>query len=109
MKSIVLIIPYIGKWPLWFDAYLVSIAKNPSVNWLFITDCEIPIEFPKNVRFIPTTLKTLNNKINDVLQTQVPLTGRKLCDIRPAYGKIFQNYIGEYNFWKGANCLTNFI
>lgn len=99
MKSIVLIVPYIGKWPLWFDAHLVSIAKNPSVNWLFITDCAIPDEFPENVRFVPTTLESLNSKINNVLGMDVPLSPRKLCDIRPAYGKIFQEYISDYDFW----------
>ena len=93
MKSIVLIIPYIGKWPLWFDAYLVSIAKNPTINWLFITDCKIPDKHPENIQFIPSTLQELNNKINTIINAQVPLTPRKLCDIRPAYGKIFQEHI----------------
>ena len=99
MKSIVLIIPYIGNWPLWFDAHLVSIAKNPSVNWLFITDCVIPNEFPENVRFIPATLESLNVKINNVLGIDVPLSPRKLCDVRPAYGEIFKDYISDYDFW----------
>jgi len=99
MKSIVLIVPYIGKWPFWFDAYLISISKNPTVHWLFITDCGIPASFPDNVRFIPSTLQEVNEKINSVLQAEVPLTPRKLCDIRPAYGKVFQEYIKEYDFW----------
>jgi len=99
MKSIVLIVPYIGKWPFWFDAYLISISKNPTVHWLFITDCGIPASFPDNVRFIPSTLQEVNKKIDSVLDTKVPLTPRKLCDIRPAYGKVFQEYIKEYDFW----------
>ena len=99
MKSIVLIIPYIGKWPLWFDAYLVSIAKNPTINWLFITDCKIPDKHPKNAMFISTTLEELNKRINSSLNVQVPLTPRKLCDIRPAYGKVFEEYLVEFDFW----------
>ncbi len=99
MKSIVLIVPYIGKWPLWFDAHLISIARNPSINWLFITDCAIPDVYPENVRFVPTTLESLNNKINNVLGVNVPLSPRKLCDVRPAYGEIFQEYISDYDFW----------
>ena len=98
-KSIVLIVPYIGKWPIWFDAHLVSIAANTTVNWLFITDCKIPENYPANVRFVPTTLDALNKKINDVLAVTVPLTPRKLCDIRPAYGKIFKDYIADFDFW----------
>lgn len=99
MKSILLIVPYIGKWPFWFDVYLISIAKNPTVNWLFITDCEIPKEHPENVKFLRTTLEQLNLKINRALEIRVPLSPRKLCDIRPAYGKIFQDEIKEYDFW----------
>ena len=99
MKSIILIVPYIGKWPLWFEAHLVSIAKNPTVNWLFITDCELPKNYPNNVRFIPTSLESLNIKINTVLGMDVPLSPRKLCDVRPAYGEIFQEYISDYDFW----------
>lgn len=99
MKSIVLIVPYLGKWPLWFDAHLVSIAQNPTVNWLFITDCNIPKNYPENIRFVTTTLESLNTKINNVLEINVPLSPRKLCDIRPAYGQIFQEYIKDYDFW----------
>lgn len=99
MKSIILIVPYIGKWPLWFEAHLVSIAKNPTVNWLFITDCELPKNYPNNVRFISISLESLNIKINTVLGIDVPLSPRKLCDVRPAYGEIFQEYISDYDFW----------
>lgn len=99
MKSIILIVPYIGKWPLWFEAHLVSIAKNPTVNWLFITDCDLPKNYPNNVRFITTSLESLNIKINRVLGIEVPLSPRKLCDVRPAYGEIFQEYISDHDFW----------
>ena len=98
-KSIVLIVPYIGKWPPWFDAHLVSISHNPTVNWLFITDCIIPAHYPDNVRFVPTTLESLNNRVNGILDIAIPLSPRKLCDVRPAYGEIFQDFIIEYDFW----------
>ncbi|MAM29031.1 MAG: hypothetical protein CMC13_08410 [Flavobacteriaceae bacterium] len=117
MKSIVLIVPYLGKWPLWFDAHLVSIARNPTIDWLFITDCKIPGHYPDNIRFVSTTLGLLNTKINNTLGVEVPLSPRKLCDIRPAYGNIFQDYITEYDFWGFCdvdivwgdirNCLSN--
>jgi hypothetical protein len=99
MNSIVLIIPYFGKWPIWFEAHLLSIEKNPTINWLFITDCEMPIDYPKNVRFVSTSLKELNIKVNTIVGVTVPLTTRKLCDIRPAYGKIFEEYLQDYDFW----------
>jgi hypothetical protein len=99
MNSILLILPYFGKWPVWFDAYLVSIEKNPTVNWLFITDCKTPETFPDNCHFVKTTLPELNLKVNDAVHAKVPLSPRKLCDIRPAYGEIFKEYLQDYDFW----------
>ncbi|WP_298368886.1 DUF6625 family protein [uncultured Lutibacter sp.] len=99
MKSILLIIPYFGKWPVWFDAYLVSISKNPTINWLCPTDCELPKGYPKNLKFLPTSLFELNRKVNTIVEAKVPLTPRKLCDIKPAYGDIFKNEIKDYDFW----------
>ncbi|MBZ9779441.1 hypothetical protein LB452_10960 [Psychroflexus sp. CAK8W] len=99
MKSILLIIPYFGQWPLWFEAYLVSIKANPTVNWLCPTDCELPEDYPENLKFLKTTLPELNQQVNQVVKANVPLTPRKFCDLKPAYGEIFQEEIKNYNFW----------
>lgn len=99
MKKIVLILPYFGKWPLWFDAHLLSIAQNPTIHWLVVTDCEIPKDYPKNIIFKPTTLQALNTHVNQVVNANVPLSPRKFCDLKPAYGAIFYEDIKEYDFW----------
>lgn len=99
MKSILFIIPYIGKWPLWFDAHLVSMANNPTINWLFITDAEKPAECPENVQFVKTTLTQLNQEVISSLGVEVNLSPRKICDIRPAFGKVFEKHIKGYDFW----------
>lgn len=98
-KSILLILPYFGKWPVWFEAHLKSIAYNETINWLIVTDCEIPQHYPSNIRFVATTLQELNVEVNRVVEANVPLTPRKLCDIRPAYGEIFKEYVAGYDFW----------
>ncbi|GAA0871230.1 hypothetical protein GCM10009117_03760 [Gangjinia marincola] len=99
MKSIILIIPYFGKWPVWFDAYLTSISYNQTIHWLCPTDCEIPDDYPKNITFLKTDLKELNFHINQTVETKVPLTPRKFCDLKPAYGDIFGEHIDGYDFW----------
>lgn len=99
MKHILLIVPYIGVWPFWFEAYLISIAKNPTINWLFITDCNIPIEYPPNITFVQTTQKEFNEKIDSFFELKIPLTPRKICDLRPAFGDLFSDYIKDYDFW----------
>ena len=99
MKSILLLIPYFGKWPIWFEAYLCSVAKNPTVNWLCPTDCELPENYPENIKFLPTDLAELNTHVNEVVDAKVPLTPRKFCDLKPAYGAIFKEEIKDYDFW----------
>ncbi len=99
MISIILIIPYFGKWPLWFDAYLLSVAANPTICWLCPTDCEIPKKHPANITFLPTTLALLNQRVNKIVQAEVPLNPRKFCDLKPAYAEIFVENIEEYDFW----------
>lgn len=99
MKSVLLILPYFGKWPIWFEAHLLSIEKNPTINWLIVTDCIIPETYPKNIQFVTTTLAELNHHVNDVVGANVPLTPRKFCDLKPAYGAIFEEYCNGYDFW----------
>ncbi|MFT5753309.1 MAG: hypothetical protein ACI924_000524, partial [Flavobacterium sp.] len=60
--------PYFGKWPIWFEAHLLSIAKNPTINWLIITDCKLPDNYPENIKFVTTTLQELNKKVNAVVE-----------------------------------------
>lgn len=99
MKSVLLIIPYFGKWPLWFDAYLLSVAANPTIHWLCPTDCEIPKKHPTNITFLPTTLPLLNQHVNKVVEAEVPLNPRKFCDLKPAYAEIFAEDVNGYDFW----------
>ncbi len=99
MNSIILIIPYFGKWPVWFDAYLCSIENNPTINWLCPTDCEIPKKHPENITFLSTSLLELNKHINSVVDANVPLNHIKFCDLKPAYGDIFKEHIASYDFW----------
>ncbi|WP_435139217.1 DUF6625 family protein [Formosa sp. A9] len=99
MTSIILIIPYFGKWPLWFGAYLKSCAANPSIHWLCPTDCDIPVDYPSNIRFLPVTLAHLNQQVNKIVGVEVPLSPRKFCDLKPAYGDIFKAQLVDFDFW----------
>ncbi len=99
MNSIILIIPYFGKWPVWFDAYLCSVAANPTIQWLCPTDCEIPLKHPENITFLPISISALNTHVNTVVDANVPLNPRKFCDLKPAYGDIFKEHIAAYDFW----------
>ena len=40
MKSVVLILPYFGKFPDIFPLFLKTAEKNPNINFLIISDSE---------------------------------------------------------------------
>ncbi len=100
MKKICIVICYFGRWPPWFNIFLKTCEKNPTVNWLIYTDCKIPKEPPKNIRFIKRTLKNFNKLASEKLKLKVNIKRiHKICDIRPAYGIIFEDYLRKYDFW----------
>ncbi len=98
--KILLLVPYFGEWPIWFPAFLQSCKYNPGVDWLFFTDCKIPSNSYRNVRFVPCSLSDMSSLVSGKLGFEVTLERAfKLCDLRPAYGVIFEQYIADYDFW----------
>lgn len=100
MKSIVLICPYFGKLPNYFPLTLLSMKNNPQVTWLIFTDDRTAYDYPPNVQVEYVDFAHVKKLIKKNLG--VDATGirpYKLCDYRPFYGIIFQDYIGEYSFW----------
>lgn len=100
MKSIVFILPFFGKWPIWFDGHLLSIKTNPTIHWLFYTDCNIPNDPPPNCRFVKSTLADMevlfSSKIGVPITIDKPY---KFCDLKPSYGHVFQEDIKDFDFW----------
>ena len=106
MKSICLIIPYFGKWPAWFNMYLETCRHNPSVDWLFFTDCEIPKDAAQNTKFFKMSLDDFSVLASKKLGLKIKLKtayayGRrpKVSEYRPACGVIFEDYLKDYDFW----------
>src|SRR4249919_4076040 len=98
--SIAFVVPYFGKWPLWFPAHLQSCKYNPSIRWIFLTDCGIPSTVPDNVEFVRSSLrefeKLFERKTGVRASVAVPY---KLCDYKPAYGLVFEYYLAGFDFW----------
>lgn len=100
MIRVALIIPYFGKWPPNFNIFLKSCMYNDWLDVLFFTDIDVPIEFPENVNFIRFTVQELEALISKRLTFEIEIENAyKLCDYKPSYGFVFQDYIKEYDFW----------
>ena len=100
MKSIIFICPYFGKLPDHFSLWLKSCELNSNINWLILTDDSRKYSYPDNVKVIYMTFKVFENYVRKKMRFPVTLsTPYKLCDYKPIYGYIFNDYIQKYDFW----------
>ena len=108
MKKIVFIIPYFGKFNNYFQLFLNSCKFNDTVEWLIFTDDKSEYSYPKNVKVHYMSFDQLKKKIANKFDFDISLENAyKLCDYRPAYGYIFDEYISNYDFW--GYCDTDMI
>lgn len=99
MQKIVILAVYYGKLPDYFDLWLLSCKYNPTVDFLLVTDSEVH-DLPENVKnlYLPfDEMKSLVSK--KIGQPCVLDTPYKLCDYRPMYGLIFEDYLAGYDYW----------
>ena len=98
--KIALIIPFFGNWPVYFNIYLKGCQHNKWLNIIFFTNCATPSQYPENVSFIASTLEEIgvlaSKKLNRHFNIAFPY---KLCDFRPCYGLIFEDYLKGYDYW----------
>jgi hypothetical protein len=98
--KICFIIPYFGKLPNNFDIFLNSCKYNKTINYLLVTDDKTYYEYPDNFRVEYMSFDHLKNKIQNKYDFKINLSKPyKLCDFKPAYGDIFNEYLSEYDFW----------
>lgn len=98
--KIAFIVPYFGNWPIWFPAFLKSCEFNQTITWIFFTDCDVTVYKPTNVIFHNSSLEQIKHLACSKLGIQISIENtRKLCDLKPAYGDIFSDYLIEYEYW----------
>ncbi|WP_252274996.1 DUF6625 family protein [Pseudomonas subflava] len=98
--SIRFLIPYFGRWPFWFEFFLESCRRNPSIDWLLFTDCPIPDDAPGNVQFTRIGFDEYCELVSARLGIDFrPRDPYKLCDIKPALGAVHADALAGYDFW----------
>ncbi len=102
-KTIGLICPYFGRldqdhMKLWFQ----SCAYNMDIDFILITD-DKEIEGllkPDNVHCHYLAWDSCKKKIQSHYDFNVPLVYKyKICDLKPAFGEIFREYLEGYDYW----------
>lgn len=100
LKTICFVVVYFGKWPPWFPAFLRTCGSNPTINWIFFTDCGPPEHYPANVVFHNRTLAQMRKLIKNRIGKEATLKDAyKIPDYKPAFGFLFAEYLGDFDFW----------
>ena len=104
-KKCVFIIVYFGKFNNYFPLLLKSCKFNKEYDWIIVTDDKEEYDYPINCRKVEMNLDDFNilasKKIGININIKEPY---KLCDFKPAYGLIFEEYICDYDYWGHCDC-----
>jgi hypothetical protein len=99
-SSLVIVIPYFGRWPFWMPYFLRSCASNPDIDWLLYSDCGEPSNLPVNVRYRQQSFSEYCAFVSERLAINfAPENPYKLCDLKPALGYVHEADIAAYDFW----------
>ncbi|HVW97837.1 MAG TPA: DUF6625 family protein [Mucilaginibacter sp.] len=97
---IALITCFFGEAPWYLDFYLKSCAFNPSVDFIIAGDIQLPPDLPSNISYRPMLLEEFGRLASEKLSMNVNVQEPyKLCDLKPAYGVIFDDWLTGYDFW----------
>ena len=101
MNKVIFVIPYFGKFNNYFQLFLNSCKNNDEYNWLLITDDKTKYDFPENVTVIYDEFENLKSKIQAKFkEIKISLNSPyKLCDFKPTYGYIFEEYVKDFEYW----------
>lgn len=100
MNKICLLIPYFGSFPTYYQLFLDSCGRNPSIDWMIFTDNKENYEYPFNVKKVEMSFEILKQKFQDKFKFKIEINEmHKLCDFKPAYGYLFEELIGNYDYW----------
>lgn len=109
-KDIAILLPYFGKLPDYFSFFLQCCQRNPFIDFIIFTD-DLSIYKWKpggNIHVFEMDVKEFNQLASTRLELIFTLTkGYKLRDLRPAFGKIFEDYLKNYSFW--GSCDSDII
>lgn len=104
MTSIGLIVNcFFREWPYpsWFDLFVESCRQNPTVQFYFLTDSPgVRLYGGANVEVVHMALRELQDLVSARLGLDVTIKiPFKLIDFTTAYGVIFEDLLGEYDFF----------
>jgi hypothetical protein len=95
-----IIIIYFGKWPDWIFQFISGCERNADFDFIIMNDTETVLSESENIKNILFTKDDFNALATKKLGLDIKLMNSyKLCDFKPAFGKIFEDYLKDYDYW----------
>lgn len=100
--KIAILIPFFGKFPSYAETFFWSAGRNPHIDFFIFTDNTPNNRYNGNIRFVHLTLSDFNSLAS--LKTAMKVDIKKdfcykLCDLKPAFGNIFDDYTSGYDYF----------
>lgn len=104
LSKIVVILPYFGEFPNYFDFFLQSCASNPTIDFLIISNRKIDCD-AGNIHVENCSFEAFRQLVMDHFSYPVTLDKPyKLCDFKSYYRMILADRVKEYDFWGFCDC-----
>lgn len=99
MEKIAILAVYYGKFPPYFELWLRSCEYNQTIDFFIVTDNKLN-KLPENVKIIDIGFEDFRElaekKLCKKFRIDYPY---KLCDFKPIYGHILEDYLSDYDYW----------
>ncbi len=100
MKKIAILYPYFGSLPEWFPLFFETLKMNPSITFIFYSDCDFAKFQAPNVKVKNLSFNEYITFVNSKIEFNFnPHNAYKICDIRPLFGKIHFEDIKKFDFY----------
>ena len=95
-----------GKWPDYIDWFMASCRANSTIDFYIVTDDHSLDKWAEtpNIRFVFMSFEEFVSRIHEKAGYVIISGTRKICEMRPAFGKIFDDILKGYDFWAFGDC-----
>jgi hypothetical protein len=91
---------YWGTYPPWFIYFLESCRRNSAIDFQIFTDNKPSLEVYENIHFMKFGIDEFNSLASEKLGIPVHISNPyKICDFKPAFGRIFEDHLSGCDFW----------
>lgn len=99
-NQIALIVVYFGQIPHFIRLFLKGCQYNSNVDFWFFTNWDwSSLEVMPNIKNIPFTLDQFNRLATQKCGVKIDIKrAYKLCDLKPAWPHIFEDYVDNYQY-----------